>query len=280
MKRKPKHEYSIQSVSRALSLLEQFVGAEDELRLKEMSLRLDTNKNYLLRLLATLESRGYVEKNAGTLGYRLGGKVLTVGHASIDARHLSRASLLPLKELASITGETVFSVLLRGESLTCASMVASTLPVRVVALPEEPIPLHCSAAGKLLLAFNPRTAARYLEGGLKPYTERTITSPASLLRHLQEIRSVGYAVEMEEYEPGLCGVAAPIRDFSSRVCAAVSVVAPTFRFASGRITAELAPLVLQAASAISGHLGYQPPCQLQQAMSIRRIGAAIALEAG
>lgn len=269
MAKKEKNEYEIRSVSRALTLLEQFQDTEGELRITDLSRLLQTNKNYILRLLATLESYGYVEKNDQTGGYRLGVKNLFLGRAWIGNKRLVAEGRKTLEQLSALTGETVHLSVLQGETVTYADVLESTFPVRVVTVPGTSLPLHASAAGKLMLAHNGQKFGGYLQtGSLRKYSERTIISPIQLIRHLEEVRTKGYALDLEESETGLCGAAAPIRDFSSRVVAAVSIVGPGFRLEPEKLCGEIAQLVVGAAHEISRLLGYRRLVELSVPVAV------------
>jgi DNA-binding IclR family transcriptional regulator len=118
--------------------------------------------------------------------------------------------------------------------------------------------MHCTALGRAMAAFRPEDEIRqWIQmNGLKAYTEATITDRAAFVRELRMIRSRGYAVDMGEYEASVRCVAAPIRDRSAEVIAAVSISAPESRMPLQLLDGPMAAQVVEAASRISQALGY------------------------
>lgn len=259
MVRKEKGEYLIQSVSRALDLLEQYRGDDGELKLSELSRRLNTNRNYVLRLLATLESRGFVMKNRYSGGFHLGHAALRLTQSWIRSKSLVQEGRQVLEQISQVCRETVYLAAFRERGVMCVDSIESTFPVRVDSQIYTSLPLHCTAPGKIMLAHAaPDKWLTFLrKEGLERYTEQTIVSSGELLRQLQAIREQGNAVDREEFEPGLCGVAAPVRNYASRVIGVVGLVGPSFRLVSDRLRGELAELVVAAARETSRRLGYQ-----------------------
>lgn len=261
MTRKEKNEYQIRSVSRALDLLEQYQGDVCELKLTELSRRLNTDKNYVLRLLATLESRGFVMKNRYSGGYLIGHAPLKLSQAWLKSKRFAQEGRHVLEQVSKMCRETVYLAAFRDRGVMCVNSIESTLPVRVDSKVYASLPLHCTALGKIMLAH-----ARQIEcltflqkRQLEKYTEQTIVSSGELMEHLQAIRDQGSAVDCDEFEPGLCGVAAPVRNFASQVIGAVGLVGPSSRLTSEDLHGELTRLVVGAAQATSLRLGYQQP---------------------
>ena len=118
----------------------------------------------------------------------------------------------------------------------------------------RPVPLHCAALGKVLLAYG---AAQLPPGRLEARTGRTLTSRAALEDDLREVRRRGYAVTDEELEPGLVAVAAPVFRDGAMVVGALSVTAPASRLTPAEIPAAAAQCVIQAAG-LSAALGHRP----------------------
>jgi DNA-binding IclR family transcriptional regulator len=116
----------------------------------------------------------------------------------------------------------------------------------------RPVPLHCAALGKVLLAYG---AAQLPPGRLEARTSRTLTSRAALEDNLRQVRQSGYAVTDEELEPGLVAVAAPVFRDGAEVVGALSVTAPASRLTPAGIPVVAAQCVAQALglSAALGH---------------------------
>jgi len=259
MAKKEKSEYLIQAVSHALDLLEQFHGEVDELGVTELSKRLKLHKNNVFRLLATLESRGYIEQNKVTENYRLGLKTLELGQTFIKQMGLLRQSKPVLEALVSECNETTYVAILKDFSIIYLDAVETDMTVRVVPRVGSRLPAYCTAAGKVQIAhMSDEELDNFLPSKeLKRYTPSTITDRDVLKEQLKTIAEKGYAVDNEELDLGVKCVSAPIRDYTRRIIGAVSISGPSMRFPDERINNQLIPMVLKAGDEISAKLGFQ-----------------------
>lgn len=258
MAKKDKSEYIIQAVDHALDLLEQFQGDVDELGVTELSKRLKLHKNNVFRLLATLESRNYIEQNRVTENYRLGLKTLELGQTFIKQMGLLRQSRPVLEALVRECNETTYVAILKESHIVYLDVVETDLTVRVVPRVGSRLPAYCTAAGKIQLAFmTDEELDHYLPTKeLKRYTPSTITDRDEFKAHLAQIAEQGYAIDNEEMDIGVCCVGAPIRDYTRRIIGAVSISGPSMRFSMERMQNELIPLVKRAGEDISTKLGF------------------------
>jgi DNA-binding IclR family transcriptional regulator len=258
MAKKEKSEYIIQAVDHALDLLEQFHDDVDELGVTELSKRLKLHKNNVFRLLATLESRNYIEQNRVTENYRLGLKTLELGQTFIKQMGLLRQSRPVLESLVRECNETTYVAILKEFHIVYLDAVETDLTVRVVPRVGSRLPAYCTAAGKIQLAFmTDEELDNYLPGKeMKRYTANTIISREELKKHLKVVAEQGYAFDNEELDVGVRCVSAPIRDYTRRIIGAVSISGPSMRFTDERVDKELIPLVKRAGDEISTKLGY------------------------
>jgi DNA-binding IclR family transcriptional regulator len=259
MAKKEKSEYLIQAVSHALDLLEQFRGEVDELGVSELSKRLKLHKNNVFRLLATLESRGYIEQNKATENYRLGLKTLELGQTFIRQMGLLRQSKPVLDALVSECNETSYVAVLKDFNIIYLDAVETDMIVRVVPRVGSQLPAYCTAAGKIQLAHmgDEELENYFQQRELKPFTDKTITDREELKKQLRLVVDNGYAVDDEELDIGVKCVSAPIRDYTRRIIGAVSISGPSMRFSPERMDKELIPLALKASEEISVKLGFQ-----------------------
>src|SRR5438477_5414851 len=255
--RREKANYVIQSVSHALDVLEQFSGDAEELGVTELSKRLRLHKNNVFRLLATLESRGYIEQNRATENYRLGIRCLQLGQSYVQHMGLLRQARPIMADLARQVRETTYLAVLRRNAVVPVDVVEADRPVRMVSQLGEALPLHCTAAGKAHLAFESEDDLRtLLPDGLPRFTDRTIVDRQAFLQQLRTVAASGYAVDLGEHLEEIRAVAAPVRDYARNVVGALTLAAPAFRLTPERIEKEVAPLVLKAGRELSNRLGF------------------------
>jgi IclR family transcriptional regulator, KDG regulon repressor len=256
--RREKTNYIIQSVSHALDVLEQFSPEHDELGVTELSKRLKLHKNNVFRLLATLESRGYIEQNKATENYRLGIRCLQLGQTYVAQMGLLRQARPIIEDLARSANETAFVAILRKACVVPLDAVEAPRPVRLTARVGENLPLHCTAAGKVQLAFIPDATLREtVAAGLHRFTDQTLTDPAALQQQLKRIADTGYAMELGEHIVDVHSIAAPIRDYTRNVVGSLAVSGPAHRMGSERLEKEISPLVRKAGLELSSRLGFK-----------------------
>jgi DNA-binding IclR family transcriptional regulator len=258
MAKKEKSEYLIQSVSHALDLLEQFHDEVDELGVTELSKRLKLHKNNVFRLLATLESRGYIEQNKVTENYRLGLKTLELGQTFVRQMGLLRQSRPVLEALVRECNETSYVAILKDFHIIYLDVVETDLTVRVVPRVGSRLPAYCTAAGKVQIAYmSEEDLEQYLPTkDIKAMTPNTIIDRDLLKKQLRRVVEDGYAIDDEELDVGVRCVSAPIRDYTRRIIGAVSISGPSMRLSLERIDKELVPLAKRAAEEISAKLGF------------------------
>ena len=246
---------TIQSVQRAIAILRCFTKEEGELGVIHLSKQLGLHKSTVSRLLATLEQEGFVEKNPETEKYRLGLQLVTLAGIALEQIDLREVAAPYLSQLAELTRETVNIVVLSGNECMNIDGAASPRPIRYVGRIGRRTPCHCTAAGKVLLAYlPPETRQQILSAPLVRFTEKTIVDFDTLTQELTKIHQQGYAITHEEHQEDLSAVAAPIFDHTEQVIAAVTVSGPTYRIGPGEIEA-LVEAVLDIAHQISAGLG-------------------------
>jgi DNA-binding IclR family transcriptional regulator len=257
--RKPKpRRMRLSSVANAIRLTKAFSESEFEMGISALAARLGLAKSTVHRLATTLVEYDILEQNRETGKYRLGLALFELGTLVRRKMDAASASHNEITALGESTGETVQLALLDHLSVLYIRVRESKQAVRMSSSLGSRAPAHCTSVGKALLAYQPpELVAQVVENGLKRYTMNTITDPAALVEELASIRAKGYAVDDEEIEVGLRCVAAPIRDHSGHVVAAISVAAPVQRMTKKNIQSTV-PGVVAAAEAISRRLGYMP----------------------
>jgi IclR family KDG regulon transcriptional repressor len=257
MVRREKSNYIIRSVSHALDVIEQFYGEADELGVTELSKRLKLHKNNIFRLLATLESRGYIEQNKATENYRLGIRSLQLGQAYVGRMGLLRQARPIMEALVKQCRESAYVAVARRGGMVPLDSVDADQPIRLVSQIGETLPLHCTAPGKAHLAFASEDELKTrLPDNLKKYTSSTITERQALVQQLKAVGEKGYAVDSGEYVEDMRSVAVAIKDYTAHVVGTLAVSGPAYRLANDRLQKELAPLVVKAGTELSSRLGY------------------------
>lgn len=201
-----------------------------------------------------------VERDAATQKYRLGFGLVRLAGAVRATLELTRAAHPVCERLSRAADEAVNLAVLEGHSVVNidqADLSSSVIGVNWVGAYTS---LHGTSSGKVFLAHLPfREREAVLEGPLQRFTDRTLVGSDELRAELDQIRSAGFAMALEELEEGLHAVAAPIRMGDGSVRAAVSVSGPAYRLTLERIEREVAALVRQAAGDISRRVGYVEP---------------------
>lgn len=254
-----KASYNIQSVTRAFELLEIFSEETAELSFTELCDRLQHGKNYVFRLLATLESRHYLQLDINTGNYRLGIKNLELRQSAFRQMEILRQSRPVLESQTAQHNETTCVAVMKDRYSIYLDSVESDLMVRAVPRLGVRFPTYCTATGKVQLAFmGRREQLLHLPlGSYHRYTPNTITDRGELQRHLKIVAEQGYAFDDEEFDPGVRSISAPVRDSRGSVVGAISISGPVTRLSDLRVKNELLPLVKSGAAEISSRLGFR-----------------------
>src|ERR1700691_92989 len=241
-----------QAVDRAARLLTEVVHSADPMTFTGLSAATGLAKSTTSRLLLALERNGLVRRDDH--GRFLSGEMVVsfAWRGGVEAGLVAVAQPF-LERLGKATGETINLGLASNGMVTHIAQVESRYIIGGTNWVGMSVPLHCSALGKVLLAYG---AAQLPPGRLERLTEKTITSEPALRSALAVVRARGYAVTDEELEPGLIAVATPVRGYDGAVVAALSVSAPTNRMTSQDVTTAAGHCAEEAAG-LSAVLGYR-----------------------
>jgi IclR family KDG regulon transcriptional repressor len=246
----------LSSVANSIRLLTSFSGQEDELGITTLASRLRLAKSTVHRLAATLTSAGFLEQNSETGKYRLGVALFELGALVRRRMDVANEARPKLRELLEKTGETVQLGIVDHYSVLYVYEMESPRAIRMAAAVGGRAPLHCTAVGKVLLAFQPADYVKQvIERGPTAYTAKTVTKREAVLGMLEEVRLREHAIDDEESEVGLRAIAAPVRNHSGAVIAALGVAAPVQRM-SKKTMHTCVPSVIETANAVSARLGY------------------------
>lgn len=255
---KEKSQHLIQSIERAIKIIDCFDALKTELSLKEISEMVGLNSSTVHGILNTLYTYSYIDKNAETSKYRLGLKFLFKANLIAENLDLKEIGHAYIKAITEKYQETTNLCYYRNEEIYCIDTVWSPLSYLIVSSKVGfGLPIHSTASGKLILANLPeaelkRFLARYT---LSKLTDNTITDSAQLLEKLQEIRQLGYSTENEEVELGVYSIAAPVRNHNGQVFGTISISGPVHRIREHE--SAIKNDLLKAAADISAAFGYQ-----------------------
>ena len=250
------HELAVRSVERAISILD--LLAQGGWRTgAEVARELRVHRSTALRLLGTLERHALVERDQRTARYRLGRRLpqlASVVTGEFDLRYVARPVC---EQLAAAAGETATLDVLVGDVIVPIEQATASTSVVSVNWLGRRTPVHCTASGKVILAFGPAPQRDRLLGmPLEQVTPHTITARAELDMQLDAARTSGVAQTYEELEVGLDAIAAPVFGADGNVVAALDVSGPSHRLRAAART-DLERLTKEGAADISRRLGYR-----------------------
>lgn len=251
-------EKFLQSVDNALKILELFSGNIQELGVSDVSRALGLGRSTAHRLLTTLENRGFVEQSPTTGKYKLGMKIVNIGAGILGRLNIIKECHPCLEDVSNETGESSHLALYNQGQITFVDKVPGRNPAIMASMIGLQRPAYPTGTGKALLAFLPEDELeKYLRNcQLQKLTFATITNRNELRQRLEQIREQGYSEDQQEMEEGLVCFAAPVRDRTGRVVAAMSVSGAASRMNMRK--EELVKKIKEAAEQASRNCGWSP----------------------
>jgi DNA-binding IclR family transcriptional regulator len=248
-----------QSLGRGLRVLEAVAGFSDGASLANVASRTGlarSTTHYLLQALVTL---GYLRQQSGGRTYQLGLRVFRLAGHALTSDQIAATAMPVLNELCRLTNESVAIGIRHDDAVTLVATRDTDGPVRVVQSVGARRPIHCTALGKVLMAWLPAGERSRLVAALRfeKLTPKSIVQRAAFERELRRVRTAGYATDDEEFVVGVRCLAAPVFDEAGDVTMALSAVGPKHRMTHQRLR-ECRPLVLECAGKLGGLLGLTP----------------------
>jgi IclR family transcriptional regulator, KDG regulon repressor len=250
--------YAMNSVLRAVQILQCFSLENPHFTHSEISKRLGLNKAAVTRLLYSLEKSGLIEKDVESGRFGLTIRLYQIGSVYTNLTGIPQAARPALVELTSACEESSHISILREFEIVYVDKVESARPIRMMSYVGRKLPAYCTGTGKAIIAnLGEEFLKEFLQKvRLKRHTPNTITKAAEFRAELEKVRGLGYATDNAENEPEVMSVAAPVRDQSGKVVAAVSIAGPVYRMTENGRMERFVPSVLHAAERISRRLGY------------------------
>jgi IclR family transcriptional regulator, KDG regulon repressor len=243
----------VQTLARGLMILEKLAEATDGLGITELADTFEVDKGSMSRLLQTLSNYGFAEKDERTRKYVLGPQIVRLSRTVLTRMPLRETAKPYLNKLVDATGECAhLAILAKGQALYI-DQAESSSSLRVNTGVGTLAPLHCTALGKILLAYAEAPFPKQLQS----YTVRTITDPTTLRHHIEQVKSQGYAIDDEEYDTSVRCIAVPVCDYRERCAAAIGISGPTSRLPLETIP-SVAKVVQDIGAALSARLSFKP----------------------
>lgn len=251
--------YENRVVDRIVAILACFEHGESELKLMQICDKTGLNKSTVYRLLEVLRAHRLVCLDETSGSYHLGLRLFELGSIATGHLDLDRLAQPVLQELAEQTGETAHLAVLDGSDMLAIAKVESRSSLRIRSVTGYRTPAYSTAAGKVLLAGinHDKLDAYFAKTPMVAFTRTTITSAVRLRAELKTIAEQGYALDHGEREQGMQCVAAPVRDHTGQVVAAIGVLAPSIRLTSKKRIVAVTRVTLAAAARLSSNLGSQ-----------------------
>lgn len=255
---KTRTRYNIRVVDRTICLLKLLSDGKPR-TLTEITQETSLSSSSVFRILATLSSHNFIQKDAITGKYKLGLSCLEMAGSFLKSVDFRQQALPELEKIRDLTSETVHLCILDQMEVVYLEKLHG---LHAIGLMSSRIggrsPAHCTGVGKAMLAYQDQENVRayYEERGLKEFTNKTITDVDMLMDHLDQIKGQGYSIDDGEHEKGVWCVAAPIFDYSGSVVAAISISGPSERLAPISQRKTLIDWIQDAGAEISKKMGH------------------------
>jgi len=255
-----------QSLERGLLILSAFAAGGPMLGIADLARAVDLNRSTTYRYVATLAKVGYVQQDAESRKYSLGPRVIDLGFAALASMEVTRVALRHLQALSDETGYAASMAVLDGQDIVyverCRSRRTAGLAMDLNLHVGSRLPAYCTSMGKVLLAHRDPAALRALldRTDLARRGPKTITVREQLTSVLARVRQTGIAISDEELAPGLRSIAAPVRDRTGQVVAAINVAVhlTTWTASLESVVGRLEGPLRRTAAEISSRLGFRP----------------------
>jgi IclR family acetate operon transcriptional repressor len=246
----------VQSVDRALSILETLAEDDEGYRLSDLAIRTGLSTSTVHRLLATLESRRFVQFDRTDSKWHVGSRAFTVGATFARRRNFTTQAIPYLRKLRDLTRETANLAVVDDEFIIVLTRMESREIMRSLTQVGGRVAMVTSGVGKAVLATysDEDVGAVIRHHGMPRLTEKSIVRPSDLFKELATVRQQGFAVDDEEAQIGLRCVAAVVYNALAEPLAAISVSGMTSRITDQRLP-EVGRMVREVAAELTAALG-------------------------
>lgn len=249
---------SVQSLDRAFDIMEELCRAKDGLPIHMLTERTGLHKSTVHRLLSSMAARGYVRKDEESGRYRMTTKLYALSGQVVENLDLVQIARRPMEALCHRVHETVHLVVPEGTDIVYVHKVdAEQGAIRMFSRIGMRRPMYCTGVGKAMMAcMSDEEVDRIWENSnIQAYTPHTIVTRERLQNVLDAVRKRDCAFDNEENELGVRCIAAAIRDYSGKVCGALSISAPLIRMSDSYL-AQLKPALIETRDQIARGMGW------------------------
>ncbi len=257
LKRGMKMSDGVQSVERALSILEVLANYRDGLGVTDISEKVDLHKSTVYRLLSTLISMDYVIQDKETNRYMTTFKLYELGNKRVESMDILTASKPYTKKLMESLNEVVHLVVRENNKIIYIDKVEANNTIRMASTIGKRSPMYCTSVGKAMLAYfsDEEVEKVWNASNVVKLTPNTIVDYDMFRIELEKVRANGYALDNEENEDGVRCIGAPIFDRNKQIAGAISISGPIFRVSEEKLDI-ISSEVIKYANLISRELGY------------------------
>ncbi|MCR5866700.1 IclR family transcriptional regulator [Aquincola sp. J276] len=262
--------YIVPALERGLRILGEFTRENRTLGAPELARRFGLPRSTVFRLLATLESMGFIEKTEGGREYRLGLAVLRLGFEYLASLELTELGLPILNRLSDAIGYPCNLVVRDGRSIVYVAKVTAPTPFASSVTVGTRLPAHATVLGRVLLEdlTLPELRAMYPEDRLENFSPSTPRTVIELFNMVQADRERGYVQGEGFFESNISTIAAPVRDHSGRVVAALGATITSAHIDGSRMD-DMVRRVRDAAGELSALLNYAPASARRNVVPLR-----------
>ena len=267
--------YNVPALERGLNILSEFSRETQVLTAPELARRFKLPRSTVFRLLTTLENMGFIERDEGARGYRLGLAVLRLGFEYLASLPLNELGMPVLERLSNESRHACNLIVRDGRSIVYVARVAPPSPFVSAVSVGTRLPAHATVFGRVLLAdlSLPELRELYPETRLEAFSSDTPRTVTELFDLVQQDRKRGHAISEGFFEPNISTIAAPVHDYSGRVVAALGMTMNASRIEAEEIERIVAQ-VCAAAEELSGLLSHAPSISMRNVVALPGTGSA------
>ncbi len=256
-RKRTKKEYTVHNVDVAFNILF-FVAKNPNTTISDIGKQVDTSAQQTEKILEVLVNRGYLNYNRKKRTYTLGIKNFEVGYSYLTHVDIRRIAKPYLQELGEKYKENIYLAIRSGYEIVYIDAYEVKRSVLVKSRVGKLLPMYASASGKIHLADMDEEELEDFFKHIKliPFTEKTITDKEKLKKHILEVRKNGYAIDDEEWEEEVRCLSVPVRDYTGKVTAGITLSAPSYRLDKEKLTSQIKDDFLKTAKELSERLGY------------------------